>query len=58
MNIYLNLCLFEFFSFKGVVKLKFDPKSPKKIAKFDLEFGEGIIFLLNFMLNCINIIFK
>jgi hypothetical protein len=27
---------------EGVVKLKFDPNSPKKVARFDMSFGEMI----------------
>jgi hypothetical protein len=31
-----------FYYLEGVVKLKFDPNSPKKVARFDMSFGEMI----------------
>ena len=36
-------------SLLGVVKIKFEPNSPKKIAKFELKFGEGILLKIGYL---------
>lgn len=41
MNIIFNIKeIFIFIFFVGVVKLKFDPNSTKKVARLDLTFGD------------------